>query len=293
MEIKELVRQTVDDHRSISQEHELEITVRLTPEPVFVHADRSRMAQILGNLLQNAIKFTPRGGRVCVAVSADPVASRALVRVSDTGIGMKPETLACLFQPFVQADRSLDRSKGGLGLGLALVKGLVELHGGEVTVTSRGIGQGTEVMVYLPLAVSDAVLPPAVSAAPRSRSRRVLIIEDNVDTASSLRTVLSLDGHEVSVAHNGPDGLASARKLRPEVLLCDIGLPGMDGYGVARAFRSDPVLAQTFLIALTGYGLPEDIQRTVEAGFDRHLTKPPTAEQLGRVLASVPDPMPA
>jgi two-component system CheB/CheR fusion protein len=222
-------------------------------------------------------------------VSTEPDAGKAVVRVRDTGIGMEAKTLAGLFQPFLQADSSLDRSKGGVGLGLALVRGLVELHGGEVAATSEGLGMGSELIVRLPLATTDAAAPRVTSPSPPRRSRRVLVIEDNADAAASLQLLLTLEGHAAAVAQNGPDGLALALEFRPEVLLCDIGLPEMDGYEVARAFRSNPALAGTYLIALTGYGLPEDVQRSMEAGFDRHLTKPPSLERLNQMLASAPD----
>jgi two-component system CheB/CheR fusion protein len=188
----------------------------------------------------------------------------------------------------MQAEATLDRSKGGLGLGLALVKGLVEMHGGEVCAHSDGPGKGAEFVVELPLeAISaDQASPTAVGAKPRGR--RVLVIEDNVDAADSLREVLAFGGHVVEVAYNGPEGLARAREFKPEVVLCDIGLPGMDGYQVARAFRADDGLKGIFLVALSGYALPEDLQRAHEAGFDRHLAKPPSLEKIEHVLASTP-----
>jgi two-component system CheB/CheR fusion protein len=190
-----------------------------------------------------------------------------------------------LFQPFMQADTTLDRSKGGLGLGLALVKGLVELHGGVVSARSGGPGQGAEFMVELPLdeTAVGVANPPAVT--PEGSRRRVLIIEDNRDAADSLRQVLEFGAHMVEVAYNGSDGLAAARDFKPEIVLCDIGLPGMDGYAVARAFRADEALKGAYLVALSGYALPEDRQRAFEAGFARHLAKPPSVEALEQLLA--------
>jgi PAS domain S-box-containing protein len=288
LELNALVRGTLEDHRPSFDENEVRLELSTASTPVFVDGDRNRLAQIIGNLLQNAAKFTAPGGRTRVEVSADPATARATLRVADTGAGLAPEMLDRLFQPFMQADTTLDRSKGGLGLGLALVKGLVELHGGEVRAHSDGVGRGAEFVVHLPLAPGRplvATLPASVSPA---RLRRVLVIEDNVDAANSLRESLELSGHQVAVAHSGPQGIDRARELRPEVVLCDIGLPGMDGYGVARALRSDPVLRSTFLVAVSGYALAEDLQRAYAAGFERHLSKPVSLDVLEQVLADVP-----
>jgi len=227
---------------------------------------------------------------VRVVVERDEVARNAVVRVADTGVGMPPELVARIFQPFAQAETTLDRSRGGLGLGLALVKGLVELHGGEVVATSAGLGQGSEFVVRLPLELDAVAAAPPGPASPARRARRVLIIEDNADAAESLREALEFGAHEVAVASTGPEGLAAARTFRPEVVLCDIGLPGMDGFAVARAFRADAALAAAYLVALSGYALPEDLQRAQEAGFQRHLAKPPSLEALEALLAEAPGP---
>jgi two-component system CheB/CheR fusion protein len=193
-----------------------------------------------------------------------------------------------LFEPFSQADETLDRSKGGLGLGLALVKGLVELHGGDVAAYSEGPGHGAEFVIRFPLEYPAAAQPEAPCQSPEHRSRRVLIIEDNVDAANSLSEVLGLAHHQVAVAYNGPDGIARAREFQPEVVLCDIGLPGMDGYKVARAFRATPALHDIYLVALTGYALPEDLQQAQQAGFQRHLAKPPSLDTLESLLDHLP-----
>jgi two-component system CheB/CheR fusion protein len=192
-----------------------------------------------------------------------------------------------LFQPFSQADSTLDRSKGGLGLGLALAKGLVELHGGTVTAGSAGLGQGAEFVVRLPLA-KDTGASPQTDENPAKSRRRVLIIEDNTDAADSLRDVLAFGEHEVEVAYTGPQGIAKAQEFFPEIVLCDIGLPGMDGYAVARAFRAESALRGAFLVALSGYALPEDLERAHAAGFNRHLAKPASLEKLEEILAEVP-----
>jgi CheY-like chemotaxis protein len=199
---------------------------------------------------------------------------------------MSREVLARLFQPFVQADATLDRSRAGLGLGLALVRGLVELHEGEVRAHSDGPGKGALFVVSLPLEIGDEERPRASVAASAPPPRRVLVIDDNADAADSLRDLLELSGHEVAVAYDGFTGIDKARELRPDVVLCDLGLPGLDGYDVARAMRADPVLAETRLVALSGHAFPEDLQRSAEAGFEQHLTKPPRIEKLAELLGS-------
>jgi two-component system CheB/CheR fusion protein len=286
LELNELVRRTVEDNRVSFEQNEVALEVELAPAPVYVNADWNRLAQVVGNLLHNAAKFTGRRGTTRVSVSTDAACRHAVVRVADTGIGMAPEMLAQLFQPFSQADETLDRSKGGLGLGLALVKGLVELHGGQVRAHSEGLGKGSEFVVELPL--EEARPAEAAPARPgvRRAGRRVLIIEDNVDAAESLSEVLAFGEHEVEIAYNGPEGLAKAREFHPEVVLCDIGLPGMNGYEVARAFRGDETLRGAHLIALSGYALPDDLQRAAEAGFERHLAKPPTLDKLEEALGT-------
>jgi two-component system CheB/CheR fusion protein len=290
LELNELVRRAMDDHGSQFEKNEMQIEFVPAGKPVFVNGDWNRLAQIVGNLLQNAAKFTGPGGNVRLSLSTDSEAKGAVVRVADTGIGMDKKMLARLFQPFAQADTTLDRSRGGLGLGLALVKGLVELHGGTIAAHSAGSGQGAEFVVWLPLALEEAAADGPVHSrtlVPPSR-RRVLIIEDNVDAADSLREALEFSDHEVEVAYNGPAGIANARKRKPDVVFCDIGLPGMDGFDVARAFRADDALKGVYLVALSGYALPEDLQRAEEAGFDKHLAKPPDLESLERTLARVP-----
>ncbi len=285
LDLNELVRRSVEDYRSSFEDKGVALEVELAPEPLTVDGDAARLAQVVGNLLQNAAKFTPAGGRVAVSTSAATPRGPATLRIADSGAGIDAAMLGHLFQPFMQADATLDRSNGGLGLGLALVKGLVEMHGGKVHAHSDGSGKGAAFVVELPLDATAAaeVTPAAPGAA--VRHRRVLIIEDNVDAADSLGEVLRLGEHEVEVAYGGPAGLALARVFRPEVVLCDIGLPGMDGYAVARAFRADDALRGVFLVALSGYALPEDLQRAAEAGFDRHLSKPPALEKVERLLA--------
>jgi len=285
LELNEVARRAIEDNRSLFETAGVSLELKAAPQPLPVLADRTRVAQIIGNLLQNAAKFARQGGTTRVSLFA--AESEAMVRVVDDGVGMAPEILARLFQPFMQAEHTLDRSQGGLGLGLALVKGLVELHGGRVSAYSEGPGRGTEFLVRLPLDTRAIATPSALPLPVVRPPRRILIIEDNVDAADSLREALELGGDEVEVAHDGPDGLARARVFQPEIILCDIGLPGMDGYQVARAFRSDVAFKTTRLVALSGYALPEDVRCASEAGFDRHLAKPPSLEMLEELLESL------
>jgi PAS domain S-box-containing protein len=288
-ELHELVQRTLEDYRSLFDggEVHIELTPAKKPVPVFVYGDRNRLAQVVGNLLHNAAKFTGRGGRTQVSIETDEDRKQAIIRVLDTGVGIAPEMLDRLFQPFVQADTTLERSKGGLGLGLALIKKLVELHGGTITAASDGLGKGAEFVVRLPLVSTGTVVEKTLRPSLSAQRRRILVIEDNVDAADSLRTMLELWGHTVAVALDGPAGLKAAREFRPEVVLCDIGLPGMDGCAVARAIRSDKSLNGPFLVSLSGYAQPTDVERATEAGFDRHLAKPANPEKLAAVLESL------
>ena len=287
LEINDLVRRAVEDNRSSFDRSQVRLSCDFASTPVWINADGTRVAQMVGNLLQNAAKFTLSGGRAHVSVAAE--AGDAVICVVDNGIGMSPDTVARLFQPFMQAEQSLDRSKGGLGLGLSLIKGLAELHGGSIAAQSDGLGKGAAFVIRLPLDEGAAFEEVVLRAVGPRISRRILIIEDNPDAAESLREALELGEHEVEVAHNGPDGLEKARALRPDVVLCDIGLPGMDGYDVARAVRHDPALQSTVLVALSGYALPGDVERAAQAGFQHHLAKPPSVIALERVLAELPD----
>ncbi len=288
LDLAVLVRDTVEDHRPEFELAGLHLVVQLPLAPVPVEGDATRLAQVLGNLLGNAAKFTPRGGTVAVRLGEDP-GSAALLEVRDTGEGIEPDVLPRMFEPFSQEDRSLARSRGGLGLGLALVKGLVELHGGTAKVSSAGRGAGTEVVIRLPLASAGATPephPPAPTPPSVPRGAQVLVVEDNADAAETLREALHLEGLAVTVANDGAAGLAAARQIRPDLVICDIGLPGgLDGYGVARAIRADPALCHTPLVALTGYAGPEDQARAREAGFDRHLGKPAGIDELLGAIA--------
>jgi len=288
VDLDELARRTIEDHRTLFEARDIDLQFEPTDGPVLVDGDWSRLGQALGNLLQNAAKFTERNGRVVVSLGVDAAAREAVLKVADTGVGITSEVLHRMFEPFVQADRTLDRSKGGLGLGLALVKGIVELHDGRIVARSAGRERGSEFVLRIPLELSRSQPSDVKQQGRAPVPRRVLIIEDNVDAAQSLRMLLGFSGHEVEVAYDGPEGIEKALDFRPEVILCDIGLPDMDGYDVARTLRSDPRTRDAFLVALSGYALPEDLQRAAAAGFDRHVAKPPHPERLQDVLADVP-----
>ncbi len=274
------VAHAVDTSRALIEAQGHSLTISLPEEPIRLEADPTRLEQILTNLLDNAAKYTPAKGQIAVMASREE--NDVVLRVRDTGLGISPEMLPRVFDLFAQADPSLAHSQGGLGIGLTLVQKLTELHGGTVTVHSEGLGRGTEVVVRLPLG-TPSQMPGAPVTERRSRSRHVLVIEDNPDAREMLRTTLEVDGHRVEVAEDGPQGVAMARSSRPDVVLVDIGLPGLNGYEVAKQVRA-LFGRQVRLIAVTGYGRPEDRRRTEEAGFDTHLTKPVSSERIAEAL---------
>lgn len=288
LDLVEIVRHTVEDHNTLFSARGVALDLHLGELPLWIDADETRITQAIGNLLSNAAKFSHANGSVVITVERG-AGGMALVRVRDDGAGIEVGLLPRIFEPFIQADTSLDRSGGGLGLGLSLVKGLVELHGGSVEARSDGPGRGAEFIIRLWLAPEQPVLrdagrPPREGTAPR----RVLVIEDNVDAADTLRELLEMWQHETEVAHDGCTGVEKARAFRPDVILCDIGLPGMDGYEVARAIRSDPTLASVFLVAVTGYASPGDQWKAADAGFNRHLGKPVSVGAIEEVVATAP-----
>lgn len=268
------IRDAVSDHRSTFVAKGVDLELSMEGGPLWIQGDRTRLAEIIGNLLSNAAKFTPRGGKTRVRLESVQGKPQAILRISDTGQGISPQLLPHLFEPFIQADPSLDRSAGGLGLGLSVVKGLVELHGGSIQVDSHGKNLGTTFTLTFPL---DEEARPTTDT-PRDTEppspQRVLIIEDNVDAASALKDMLSLLGVQTEIAFTGPTGLEKARAMVPALILCDIGLPGMDGYELAARIRSCAELNQTRLVAMSGYANEEDIARAKESGFDAHLAKP-------------------
>jgi PAS domain S-box-containing protein len=280
-----VVRRTCDDHRSIFEARGIGLDVH-SSRPAWVDADPTRLAQMVGNLLQNAAKFSRQGSTVVVNVTA--TGSVARVSVRDEGLGIAPEVLPRLFKPFVQAEGGVSRSQGGLGLGLSLVKGLAELHGGTVRAQSAGLDKGAEFVIELPLTTPPVERPAELRARAVERPLRILVVDDNQDAAQTLADVLGLEGHTTFVAMDGRGGLELARKQHPDVVICDIGLPDMDGHAFARAARADAELASSRLVALSGYAQPEDRQRALEAGFDEHLAKPADLDDLHRVLGCRP-----
>jgi PAS domain S-box-containing protein len=285
LDLVRVVRQAVADHRPGFEAKGVGLEPRLPDTPVWVSGDSTRLAQVLDNLLTNALKFTPRGGDVAVSVTAGPD-GQAAASVRDTGVGIEPQMLPRLFDAFAQADRTLDRSGGGLGLGLAIVKGLAALHGGTVRAESAGLGAGSTFTLTLPIQTEPRALAAGTAPARRGkRCLRVLVVEDNQDAADSLKMLLEMSGYQVEVAYTGPDGVRAAAEFRPEVIICDIGLPGMDGFAVACAVRRNPLTGAARMIALTGYGQEEDRRRALEAGFDKHLTKPADPVALELILA--------
>ena len=251
--------------------------------PVWIDADPTRIEQIIGNLLGNALKFTPEGGTITVSVGRE--GDEALLRVADTGIGMAPQLAARVFEPFVQGERLLDRSQGGLGIGLTLVRRLAELHSGSAAAHSDGEGRGSAFSVRLPAMEPPAAIRGRARAPSTVPARDVLVVEDNDDARETLKRMLELAGHRVRVAVDGAGALNAVRSAVPDVALIDLGLPQMDGYEVARRIRADMQGKRPLLIAVTGYGLPEDRNRSRDAGFDLHLVKPVDSTTLAEVLA--------
>ena len=260
--------------------------VQLDPSPAWIDADRARIEQILSNLLHNALKFTPADGEIRVTLREER--GEAVLRVTDNGRGIAPEALGLIFEPFVQGEPNLDRAEGGLGLGLALVKRLAELHGGTVSAESGGPGQGASFIVRLPASSAPAERPQSPARAPAAATRRrVLVIEDNDDGRQMLCTALALQGYQVGEARNGASGLAAAAEQQPDIILLDIGLPDMDGYDVARRLRAEPHQGTRFIIAVSGYGQDNDYGRARAAGFDAHVVKPVSAQRLGELIAQL------
>jgi PAS domain S-box-containing protein len=288
IKLAHVVADAVEIARPHVEARKHQLTVSQPPGPVWLEADATRLAQVVSNLLNNAAKYTEKGGHIWLTVARE--GEEAVLRVRDTGGGIAPEMLPHVFELFTQADRSLDRSQGGLGIGLTLVRHLVEMHGGKVQASSDGLGEGSEFVVRLPVLSriregggAREKPDPSFAAPP---CRRILIADDNEDFAVMTGRLLERKGgHKVKVVYDGPAALAAARTFRPEVAFLDIGLPGINGYDLARQLRNEPGLEEVLLVALTGYGQEGDRRRALEAGFDEHLTKPTRFDTLQRVLA--------
>ena len=286
VDLASIVGRAVDTVRPSTAKLAQSLSVDMPSQPVWIDADSVRMTQVIGNLLNNASKYTETGGRIELAVV--PQESHVVVRVRDTGIGISAELLPHVFDLFTQDQRTIDRSQGGLGIGLTVVKNLVEMHGGNVTVRSGGRGQGSEFSVQLPIRPSAATTESEPPQAPSTPGLRILVVDDNVTLAKMLgRLLVKLGSHHVSMAHDGMAALAAARQHKPDLILLDIGLPSLDGFEVARQLRQHPEFQQVRLVALTGYGTEDDRRKSLEAGFDAHLVKPPGVETLQRLLGDL------
>jgi CheY-like chemotaxis protein len=264
------------------------LTIDVPSDSLWIDADLTRLSQVVANLLNNAAKYTPAGGRI--GVSVQTVDNDVLIEVSDNGVGIPTEMRSKVFQLFAQVDNHLDRAQGGLGIGLALVKQLVVMHGGTVDAKSAGAGKGSVFSVRIPIASSPepATSHQEITTEPVSEAAlRVLVVDDNVDVAQTVGWMLEAIGHDHRLVHDGRHALQTAREFRPDVVLLDIGLPGMDGYEVCRAFRQDELFKSTPIIAQTGWGQDRDKKLASEAGFDHHLTKPVALADLEKLLASI------
>jgi two-component system CheB/CheR fusion protein len=290
-DLVELVRTVLGDRTEHLEGQGLRLESTFPSSPLVVNGDPARIAQAMGNLLDNAEKFTDSGGRITVTLERDVESRGARIAVEDSGIGMSQETLGQVFEPFVQSDAGMRRGRGGLGLGLSLVRSLAELHGGTVKATSDGVGRGSRLTIWLPLPYDTGDEPADAASSARAgatNAHRVLVIEDNADAAAAVELALSAAGHHVTLASSGEEGISRAVAIRPRVVLSDIRLPGMTGYDVARALRREKALDATYLVAVTGFGQDEDRALARDAGFDGHLTKPVDAEALERLLAGLP-----
>jgi CheY-like chemotaxis protein len=284
----DVLNSAVETARPLIDTSAHELTVTLPPEPVFLDADPTRLAQVFANLLDNAVKYSEKGGRIWL--TAQRQGGEVMMSVRDTGFGIAAEHLPRIFEMFSQVEPALERSHGGLGIGLALVKGLVELHGGSVEARSGGAGLGSEFIVRLPIVDAPAQAAQKsddIGEKPGFGKRcRILIADDLRDTVDSLAIMLRLAGHEIQTAHDGLEAVQAAAVFRPDVVLLDIGMPKLNGYEAARHIRQEPWGKKMVLVALTGWGQEEDKRRATEAGFDHHLTKPVEPAVLRKLLAA-------
>lgn len=288
IELASTVHHAVEAARPFSESMQHELTVSLPWEPMYLHGDRIRLAQVFGNLLNNACKYTEKGGRILLSAEQD--GQQAVIRVRDSGIGIASDQLGRIFDMFTQVDTSLERSQSGLGIGLMLVKKLVEMHGGTVEAHSDGVGQGSEFVVALPLLL-HAPIPrpsqPPPSEPPATTGRRILIVDDNADAAESLALLLDIEGNETQTASDGVEAVEVAATFRPDVVLLDIGLPKLNGYEAARKIRDEPWGRGMVLVALTGWGQEGDREKSKAAGFDGHMVKPLDHAALIELLAEL------
>jgi CheY-like chemotaxis protein len=288
VELAAVVNSAVETSRPVIEQMGHELLVTLPEQPVVIEADLNRMAQVLLNLLTNAAKYSDRNGRI--RLTAERKGSDVVISVKDNGIGIAADQLPHIFEMFSQVDRSLERSQGGLGIGLTIVKRLTEMHGGSIEAKSTGPGQGSEFVVRLPVVLepSDPQVPDREEAATVKSSLRILIVDDNRDGADSLSLMLRMTGNETHTAYDGADAVAKTVEFQPQVILLDIGLPRLSGYEACRRIRQQPGGKDLVIIAQTGWGQEQDRQHTHQAGFDHHLVKPVDLRSLMNLLAKLP-----
>ena len=287
IDLADALRQSFETVTESAARQNVSIEVRYCDEPLPVFADPMRAAQILTNVVGNAIKYTPEGGHVIVQLERD--GDQALVRVADDGVGIAPDRIGTIFELFAQAENAIGRAQGGMGIGLALVRNLLQLHGGTITAESDGLGSGSEFVVRLPIFHGEPVrsVPPAVAASNDRHPRRIVVVEDNQDVRDLLRLKLHRLGHEVHAVADGHAGVQTIVDHRPDLALVDIGLPGLDGYEVAMRVR-ESVGRDVVLVAVSGFGLPEDKRKAIDAGFDEHITKPADVSDIESLLSRLP-----
>jgi PAS domain S-box-containing protein len=289
VDLASITRAAVESTQPLLRERGHQVTVETPSEPLWIHADPARIEQVLTNLLTNAAKYTDLGGRIRVTVRSE--GGNAVVRVLDSGIGIDPVMLPRIFDLFVQGERRVNRAAGGVGIGLTLVRKLVHLHGGTIDAFSPGLGMGSEFVVHLPAleapAPSPAHRPERVSIPGEKHPLRILVVDDNADAADGMALIFEMGGDTVRVAYDGEPALEIAGEFRPEVVLLDLGMPGLDGYEVARRLRRAPETHHAFLIAMTGWGQPQDRLRSMQAGFHRHIVKPVEPAEIERQLDEI------
>ncbi len=287
LDLRGVAQQAVETARTLIDERKHRLNVALPQEPAWVLGDAVRLEEVIVNLLSNAAKYTPEGGHIRLTIEEEP--DEVVISVKDTGVGIAPDLLPHIFDLFTQAQRTLDRSQGGLGVGLTVVRKVIEMHGGTTEAHSSGLGRGSEFIVRLPALRSPArqAKVPAAKGAQPLQTWRVLVVDDNADSADSIAAILEASGHEVQVAYSAQKALEIAVEYQPDITLLDIGLPDIDGYQVAKHLRQIPELREMRLIAITGYGQESDRERSREAGFDEHMVKPVEWRKLEELLTSL------
>jgi signal transduction histidine kinase/ActR/RegA family two-component response regulator len=285
IELASVIHQSLEACRPLAEAADHEIFLTLPPQPIYLHADPVRLAQVFSNILNNACKYTEPGGRI--SLTAERQGSDAMIRIQDSGIGILPDKLGSIFEMFTQTDRGSQRSQGGLGIGLWLVRRLVEMHGGSVEAWSEGLGLGSEFIVRLPVLIKTPVtpLPKPTAEPPTLTPRRFLIVDDSKDAAMSLAMLLKISGNETRIAYDGLEAVEAARQFHPDVVLLDIGLPKLNGYDACRRIREQQGGKDMVMVALTGWGQEEDRRKSHEAGFDYHIVKPVDYQALMSLLA--------